>query len=189
MKRSSQRYRNVLEGVDLGHAQAEDEQRIDQHSCLSSTDMFVFFPFCILALATAAPLNVFVVTVGRSGATILMNVLQSIDGFCIRGENKGVIHGLAEASFRAQLAKSMDENVNASAFAAALAVSFRDHVLRCPLESVAVGFKEIRYESLGPLALNRLLKFLLAHSQTRGSFSTFVTWRALRAAAVASVGA
>ena len=40
---------------------------------------------------------VFVVTYGRSGSTLLQNVLNTIPGYCIRGENANTLAHLAKA--------------------------------------------------------------------------------------------
>src|SRR5690606_768941 len=36
----------------------------------------------------------FIVTYGRSGSTLLMSILDTLPGFCIRGENGGVLYDL-----------------------------------------------------------------------------------------------
>ncbi|NQX94486.1 MAG: hypothetical protein HRT64_06140, partial [Erythrobacter sp.] len=42
--------------------------------------------------------HLFVVTYGRSGSTVLQKLLNSIEGYCIRGENGGIVQDLAAAA-------------------------------------------------------------------------------------------
>ena len=37
----------------------------------------------------------FVITYGRSGSTVLLNLLNAIEGYTIRGENCGIVSHLA----------------------------------------------------------------------------------------------
>lgn len=46
---------------------------------------------------------VFVITYGRSGSTLLQNVLNAIDGYCIRGENLNVLYPLFRAIRRVEV--------------------------------------------------------------------------------------
>lgn len=47
----------------------------------------------------------FVVTYGRSGSTLLMGVLDSLPGFCVRGENRGVVYDLFQYHSKAMTAR------------------------------------------------------------------------------------
>ncbi len=101
----------------------------------------------------------FVVTYGRSGSTVLMNLLNAIDGYCIRGENRGIIQNLAEAAD--SLAKSHAKiapydrgahtpwyglaDIDPQAWAQTLAQGFEERVLVPPDGTRVTGFKEIRY--------------------------------------------
>lgn len=128
--------------------------------------------FASLLCVAQSRLSVFIVTVGRTGSTILMNVVNSIDGFCIRGENNGVLGGLQRAVQDADYAYRMGrvdapwhvawdgaEKIDAPAFARALVSAFETHVLRCPSNATAVGFKEIRYEQMS--TARQLIEFML----------------------------
>jgi hypothetical protein len=116
-------------------------------------------------------LTLFIVTVGRTGSTILMNVLNSIDGFCIRGENNGILSSLQRAVADADYGSRMGridaswhvawngaENIDVLSFGKTLVSAFEQHVLRCPSDATAVGFKEIRYEQM---STRQLLDFML----------------------------
>lgn len=48
----------------------------------------------------------FVVTYGRSGSTLLMGLLDSLPGFCIRGENRGVLYDLFQYHSKAVKART-----------------------------------------------------------------------------------
>lgn len=105
---------------------------------------------------------VFVVTYGRSGSTLLQNLLNAIPGYQIRGENNNALFGLFK-SWRA-IATSPDiacmqregtisdathpwfgaEDIDAAAYRAALCKLFSRQILR-PEPGIRVsGFKEIR---------------------------------------------
>lgn len=103
--------------------------------------------------------HLFVVTYGRSGSTVLVNLLNAIQGYCIRGENAGVAQSLALAAHtlaEAQ-AKQAPHNqapdtpwygiaeVEPDAWARTLAEGFTRAVLRPPADTRVTGFKEIRY--------------------------------------------
>jgi hypothetical protein len=49
---------------------------------------------------------VFVFTYGRSGSTLLMGLLNSIPGYCIRGENNNAVYALYESNRRIEEARS-----------------------------------------------------------------------------------
>jgi hypothetical protein len=108
---------------------------------------------------TNARLSVFVISLGRSGSTILTNVLNGIPGFCVRGENNGVLDGLEQTISSAETGRRLGsinatwhaawlgaENIDAVAYRRTLVDAFERDVLRCPADAVAVGFKEVRYE-------------------------------------------
>ncbi len=109
--------------------------------------------------------HLFVVTYGRSGSTVLQNLLNAIDGYCIRGENLGILIDLATAAHKVQEAvetsgiKITDSNdkfeptypwygieqADAGMFAEELARSFEKAVIRAPAGTRVCGFKEIRF--------------------------------------------
>lgn len=107
---------------------------------------------------------VFILGVGRSGTTVLQNVLNSVPKVCIRGENGGAIWPLAETYSLVQRSVEGDgrwardhpgdpwfglSGVSLSGLAGALRRSFVTEVLQPPLGAQFVGFKEIRFPSRG----------------------------------------
>lgn len=105
--------------------------------------------------------HVFVVTYGRSGSTLLTRLLNEIDGYCIRGENGGVIRTLAN-SFRVldttwQFAGEYEDGeespwfgfrqVDPDQWRQRLARDFVDVILKPPPGTRVTGFKEVRYTS------------------------------------------
>lgn len=128
------------------------------------TSQFWIVPLVFAAICGPAPtlanrLSVFVISLGRSGSTILTNILNSIPGFCIRGENNGILDGIEAAYTAAESGQRLGtvnatwhaawigaEKIDVNAFRDSLVGNFERNVLRCPPDAVAVGFKEIRYE-------------------------------------------
>lgn len=108
---------------------------------------------------------VFIVTYGRSGSTLLQNILNSIPGYCIRGENSAMLNHLAmswasakeAASFK--LPKGETDNpgrpwygageIRPYEYGRTLANMFVRDVLRPPAGTRAAGFKEIRFHGAG----------------------------------------
>ena len=115
---------------------------------------------------------VFIVTYGRSGSTLLQNLLNSIDGYCIRGENNNALYHVMRAwdsvansvevgkrirALRGEseapdpaFGTSSDpwygaEHIDAGALARQLADSFTGSVLAPPAGTRVAGFKEIRF--------------------------------------------
>lgn len=106
---------------------------------------------------------VFVVTYGRSGSTLIQNLLNSIDGYCIRGENANPLGSLAMAwraiegstnvrnMARNGIATGPDhpwygaENIAPKRFAQRLAQVFVSEILAPPQGTRVTGFKEIRW--------------------------------------------
>lgn len=103
--------------------------------------------------------HLFVVTYGRSGSTVLLNLLNAIDGYCIKGENGGVINSLAKTAQIIRYAQSQRPNkgltvetpwygiseIDADQFARNLAETFTKDILIPPSGTRVTGFKEIRY--------------------------------------------
>ncbi len=102
--------------------------------------------------------HIFLVSYGRSGSTVLQNLLNMIPGFCIRGENGGVLPELVEAIRRLEESKDSRPSKrdqrdpwfgiresDPGAFRNALADAFVRTVLAPPPDCRATGFKEIRY--------------------------------------------
>lgn len=124
--------------------------------------------------------SVFIVTYGRSGSTLLQNLLNSLPGYLIRGENENLLASLARAwdiVQRSDQANKMRaegrittpqhpwfgyEAVSAQAFGDALARSFTQTVLRPNEDTRVIGFKEIRWHNdpaLFPVMLGFLHRF------------------------------
>ncbi|WP_370204612.1 sulfotransferase [Pararhodobacter marinus] len=124
---------------------------------------------------------VFVVTYGRSGSTLVQNLLNAIDGYCIRGENANAAGPLAQAWVNvrdndvirnhARTGETTQpnnpwygaENCNHRRYGDALARTFRNQILMPPAGTRVTGFKEIRWgNSFADLSntLNFLHRFL-----------------------------
>lgn len=104
---------------------------------------------------------VFVVTYGRSGSTILNNVLNDIPGYQIRGENHGALFRLFQAAEAVRTTHSRyggsefrkgvespfygASRLSPDAWEDALAASFVSDVLRPSADTRVSGFKEIRH--------------------------------------------
>ena len=106
---------------------------------------------------------VFVVTYGRSGSTLLQNVLNSIPGYCIRGENADTLGLLALAWHAVETEEPMRgarssgrkteagepwygaEKVKPALYGQSLARVFNREVLNLPQGTRVGGFKEIRF--------------------------------------------
>lgn len=145
-------------------------------------------PFALKALRFAMVIasfpqlqkSVFVVTYGRSGSTLLQNLLNSLPGYLIRGENENLLASFARAwdiVQRSTQASDMRaenrittpqhpwfgyEDVNEHTLGAALARSFVETVLRPDDKTRVIGFKEIRWHAdpaLFPVMLNFLRRF------------------------------
>ena len=108
---------------------------------------------------------VFIVTYGRSGSTLLQNLLNSLPGYCIRGENNHTLFHLSQAHDAVEGAESMKgmrtrgrpsqpthpwygaERVDPDRYGKALADAFVREVLRLDPSVRVGGFKEIRYHT------------------------------------------
>ena len=106
---------------------------------------------------------VFIVTYGRSGSTLLQNLLNSIPGYCIRGENNNTLYHLARAWNTVAQAKEMQglrkrgepsaqihpwygaELTRPERYARSLANDFVREILCPPPGTRVAGFKEIRF--------------------------------------------
>lgn len=104
---------------------------------------------------------VFVVTFGRSGSTILNNVLNAIPGYQIRGENHGALFHLWQAGRAVrtthdrygpgELRKGVESpfygasRLSPDLWEDVLAAGFVANVLRPSAETRVAGFKEIRH--------------------------------------------
>ena len=111
---------------------------------------------------------VFIVTYGRSGSTLLQNLLNSLPGYCIRGENAFSLFHLSRAWEAVEMAEPMRgmrkrgnpsaqthpwygaERVDPDSYGRALAETFVREVIRPDPETRVAGFKEIRYHTQKP---------------------------------------
>lgn len=129
---------------------------------------------------------VFIVTYGRSGSTLLQNVLNAIPGYLIRGENDNLLYHLARAWMvgrdspeirkrRESMAKGASpdprygtqidpwygaELINPPELGKRLAQVFTHQVLRPQDDTRVTGFKEIRFH-LARDDMERYLDFML----------------------------
>lgn len=124
--------------------------------------------------------SVFIITYGRSGSTLLQNMLNSLPGYLIRGENENLLASFVRAwdtVRRSTQARDMRaegrttnpqhpwfgyENVSAQALGETLAKSFTQTVLRPADTTRVIGFKEIRWHAdpaLFPVMLDFLQRF------------------------------
>lgn len=105
--------------------------------------------------------HLFIITYGRSGSTALLNILNSLPGYCIRGENGGIIIPMSQAIGRARWAKQEFgahstsktspwygiDDIDIESFEKGMAAAFTSAILRPPYGTTCLGFKEIRYVS------------------------------------------
>ncbi|GAA4263442.1 sulfotransferase [Dactylosporangium darangshiense] len=108
----------------------------------------------------------FIITYGRSGSTLLREILNSIPGACVRGENGNTLYHLYRSwctvrdrkwQFEGEDLGPADpwhgiEIVDDAAYRSELTRSFIDAVLKPPSAATLIGFKEIRY---GPEDMSR----------------------------------
>lgn len=121
---------------------------------------------------------VFIVTYGRSGSTLLQNVLNHIDGYCIRGENNNALYHVARAWNAVKMSEPMEgarlsgvatgpdhpwygaEATDPDRIGRGLADAFVRDVLMPPPGVRVAGFKEIRFH-LGGAHMESYIDFLL----------------------------
>lgn len=120
--------------------------------------------------------TLFVITYGRSGSTLLQTLLNNMPGVLIRGENNLALAPLIESWWRLVSSKrdygraynKMNEpwygiaDVDTDAYARAMVDAFCAQVLRPQPETRIMGYKEIRYNTLGP-RLDRLVNFVMTY--------------------------
>lgn len=120
--------------------------------------------------------TVFIVTYGRSGSTLLQNLLMTIPGCVIRGENHNMMEPIWQAAMRCRMTRGTwgqehrppthpwhgADGIRPWPFAASMIDGFVDHVLCPPPGARWFGFKEIRYNALGG-HFAEMLDFMAAH--------------------------
>lgn len=109
---------------------------------------------------------IFVVTYGRSGSTLLMGLLNSIPGYCLRGENAGVLYDLFQ--YQTKVTTSAAANATPEPMAgthpwfgideypqdvalARMRQLVIDSLLRPEPDTRVSGFKEIRWWMAQPV--------------------------------------
>ncbi|MCP5368222.1 MAG: sulfotransferase [Hyphomicrobiales bacterium] len=102
---------------------------------------------------------VFVITYGRSGSTLLMKLLNAVDGFDLKGENHNNLFHLFQSIRAIDLSRDIVANqeitedhpwygadrIDREAFARTCLDAFVAQVLRPSPGSATLGFKEIRH--------------------------------------------
>jgi sulfotransferase family protein len=120
---------------------------------------------------------VFIVTYGRSGSTLLQNLINSIDGYQIRGENNNMLFHMARAWMAVNGSEEMRgmrfsgktsdqthpwfgaECVDPDALGAQLANTFTRAILQPAKNTRVSGFKEIRFHT-NKAYFDRFLNFI-----------------------------
>nr|WP_281500881.1 sulfotransferase [Kordiimonas marina] len=131
---------------------------------------------------------VFIVTYGRSGSTLVQTLLQSFEGYHIRGENEDALYEIFRAVNRLDTVRQRydvrqpipehgpwygADEIDINAYADRMVDAFVAEVLRPPENARVVGFKEIRYGELEPDELAAFLDFIRTRfEQVRIIFNT-----------------
>ena len=123
--------------------------------------------------------HLFILCYGRTGSTVVQNLLNSLDGYCIKGERKGVLNCFATAANRVRSdIESFSESdisrrqrsphygiseVNADEFDAALASVYREQLLKPPAGTRVVGTKDVSMDAtwMSDLEFANLITFIL----------------------------
>lgn len=120
--------------------------------------------------------NLFIVTYGRSGSTLLQRLIQTIPGCTLRGENFNAIEGIWQSFNRVRKTRATwgktpqpdlspwygADEVRPLLYANAMIDAMIAHVLRPPQDARYFGFKEIRYITLDD-RFPEMLHFMRAH--------------------------
>jgi len=119
--------------------------------------------------------TILVVTYGRTGSTLLQGLLNSIDGYLIRGENHNLFHGFYTAYAALQKTLKLRQEVGGNPTQAWYGARYYDAdtflenlqktastLLLANEQARCLGFKEIRYIGMtsDPEALTAYLDFL-----------------------------
>lgn len=120
--------------------------------------------------------NIFVVTYGRTGSTLLQNIMMTIPDCTMRGENHNVIESIWHAAMRCRMAKGVwgqteqpqghpwfgSDDMRPMQFARGMIDSFVNNVLCPPKDCRYFGCKEIRYNAFDD-RLGEALDFMRYH--------------------------
>lgn len=118
--------------------------------------------------------SVFIVTYGRSGSTLLQGILNSIEGYHIRGENLNALVPLFKSYKRIRRSRfefgkdRLNEKnpwygadgLDHVTYGAALAETFISQVLRPMPGTTVTGFKEIRYGGMDFAKVEEAVEYL-----------------------------
>jgi len=116
----------------------------------------------------------FIITYGRSGSTLLQGILNSIPGYCIRGENQGALNLLWTVYRNARTSKKRFVGISKSPSDAWYGISdlnldilvqhirniMLDVYMRPDENTACIGFKEIRYAPKMVADLTDYLRFM-----------------------------
>ena len=105
---------------------------------------------------------IFIVTYGRSGSTLLMQILNTIDGADIKGENANTLFPLFQSYKRSCTTKEYINkksslvshpwygvnDIDPERYARRLAKVFIDEIINPAEKARVIGFKEIRYPDI-----------------------------------------
>ena len=120
--------------------------------------------------------NIFIVTYGRTGSTLLQSLVQTLPACTIRGENHNVLESIWNAAMRARMTRGTwgneprsenhpwfgAETIRPMLFGSAMIDAMIDHVLVPPRNARYFGFKEIRYNAFGE-RFDDVMDFLRFH--------------------------
>lgn len=120
--------------------------------------------------------NIFIITYGRSGSTLLQNLLMTIPGCEMRGENHNIMESVWHAAIRCRIARNTwgakqvsethpwygADQMKPMMFARGMLDSFVKNVLCPSKDSRYFGFKEIRYNVFDD-RLSEVLDFMRFH--------------------------
>lgn len=131
--------------------------------------------------------HVFVVTYGRSGSTILMKLINAMEGFDLKGENNGAVQHLIESVRFLDIGKeryggtstqSVEhpwyglDQVSLSKHEALVRTAIVEDFIHVEKGKSVGGFKEIRYSQLNDPGFAYHLEFLLGFPNSKIIFLT-----------------
>lgn len=113
----------------------------------------------VTATNPAGPFDhAFIVTYGHAGGTLVQEILNSVDGVCIRGENGGILTQLSQVASGLENARQLTASatgpgahwfgasgIQAPDYIGQLYAGFRDHVLHPPKGTRILGFAETHH--------------------------------------------
>lgn len=102
--------------------------------------------------------HAFVITYGHAGGTLVQELLNSVEGVCIRGENGGILAQLSQVATGLEKSQQLTASaegpgsrwfgasgIHAASYIDQLYTDFRDQVLRPPPGTRILGFAETRH--------------------------------------------